>query len=427
MRGLGDVGRRLPLAGTPGLRLTRRSRADHRGRIFEPSRSGAFMDPIKGPIELLVLQSTPFCNIDCSYCYLAGRSSRQVMSLDIVARLFEDLFTGPFIGDELSIVWHAGEPLVLGIDYYDQVLEIIRSLSAGRVRIVPCFQTNGTLITPDWIDFFRRNQVSVGLSLDGPQWLHDQHRRSRRGAGTFGKVMAAVHLLQANRYPFHVIAVLTRASLVAADEIFEFFVANQIPEVGFNIEEIEAANQRSSLSGIAYEEVRRFFYRLAMLCRQERGRLFIREFTGATDAILHAASTSYGNPQTDPLRIVTVGVDGSLSTFSPELIGARCDRYCDFRFGSVKGGGISGMLQNPYFELAEQDIAAGVALCGQNCEYFEVCLGGAPANKFFENGNLASTETMYCRYTKKAVVDVVLRILEHEISVEPGAARRLSE
>jgi len=337
------------------------------------------------------------------------------MAQETIARLFEDVFSGPFCGDRLTVVWHAGEPLVPGVDFYEQAFAMIRRLNPGRVDVTQSFQTNGTLLTQCWVEFFRRHDVSLGISLDGPKWLHDEHRRNRQGGGTFDKTMAAVRLLQANRFPFHVIAVLTSASLSAADEIFQFFVDNGIVDVGFNIEECEGANPSSSLRDTPYEQVRCFFERIASLCARNDTVLQIRELAGAANAIVYPDSYPRGNPQTEALRIVTVAVDGSLSTFSPELVGTKSAPYGDFRFGSVYNGGISGMLSDRFFTEAEHAIALGVELCRSNCEYFEVCLGGAPANKYFENGDFASSETMFCRLSKKAVVDVVLTGLEKKL------------
>jgi uncharacterized protein len=334
------------------------------------------------------------------------------MTQETVARVFENVLCGPFCGDRLTVVWHAGEPLVPGIDFYEQAFATINFLNSERVAITQSFQTNGTLINNAWVDFFFRHNVSLGVSIDGPKWLHDTNRRDRRGAGTFERTMAAIRLLQQNRFPFHAIAVLTNASLGAADEILEFFVENGIVDVGFNIEEREGVNTSSSLQSAAESVVRSFFEEMAAFCTRHPGVLRIRELSGATTAILDRQSSAYGNPQTEAVRIVTVGVDGSLSTFSPELIGAQSPAYGDFKFGSVYSGGIAGMLSDPFFKKAERDIARGVECCRSGCDYFEVCLGGAPANKYFENGDLASTETMYCRFSKKTVVDVILAALE---------------
>jgi uncharacterized protein len=81
--------------------------------------------PATAKLELLVLQPTPFCNIDCGYCYLPDRRSRRVMAERTIERLFEELFSSSMVGDELTIAWHAGEPLIAGIRYYERAFAII--------------------------------------------------------------------------------------------------------------------------------------------------------------------------------------------------------------------------------------------------------------------------------------------------------------
>jgi uncharacterized protein len=333
-----------------------------------------------------------------------------------IERLFEELFSSSMVGDELTIAWHAGEPLIAGIRYYERAFAIIAGLNRGGVRIKHNFQTNGTLIDQQWIDFFRAHAVQLGLSLDGPQRLHDAQRKTRGGSGTFARVMESVRLLQANQFPFHVIAVLTKPSLAAPDEIFDFFVGAGIACVGFNVEEIEAVNRSSSLQHVDDAEVRRFLLALLERVRRDPGKLEVREFVGARDVIVHRELAEYGNALAEPLRIVSVGVDGQLSTFSPELLGAPGAQYENFVFGNVHEGGLASMPDNHCFRAATRDIQAGVELCRQTCEYFGVCHGGAPVNKFFENGSFISGETAYCRFTKKAVIDVVLGSLERELS-----------
>ena len=295
--GAGVPGYGVPGYGVPGLRGPGCRGAALRGA--GGSRKSLFVEkllilcsavvgaPRRGPLELLIMQPTTFCNIDCGYCYLPARSVRRVMTQETVARLFEEVLSGPFCAERLTVVWHAGEPLIPGIDFYEQAFATIRRLNRGRVDVTQSFQTNGTLLTQAWVDFFHRHDVSLGISIDGPKWLHDMNRRTRKGAGSFGKTMAAVRLLQENRFPFHVIAVLTSASLSAADEIFRFFVDNRIVDVGFNIEECEGANVSSSLGDTPYEDVRCFFERIAFLCADSGDTLLI---SGLRSKSLHLVS-----------------------------------------------------------------------------------------------------------------------------------------
>jgi uncharacterized protein len=366
-----------------------------------------------GPVEMLVLQATPFCNLDCSYCYLPNRNSKQRMSEQTLERTFERVFASPYLSDRLTILWHAGEPLVPGVAYYERAFEILSRARSPAMAISHSFQTNGTLLDQGWVDFFRRNGVKVGLSVDGPAHLNDRYRKTRRQGGSFDQVMRGVRVLRENDFPFHVITVLTRESLHCAKELFEFYVENGITQVGFNIEEIEGDHGTSSLQvGDVDRQMRRFFQEFIDLAEAHPGKLEVREFVGALDAIGNPASFHYGNPLAQPLRTISVGVNGELSTFSPELLGYGSGRHGQFVFGNVHENALTDIPDDPRFQSVNAEIARGLDRCRQSCEYFEICLGGAPANKLFENGRFDSTETLFCRLAKKAVVDVVLERVE---------------
>jgi uncharacterized protein len=375
-------------------------------------------------IDLLILQPTPFCNIDCRYCYLSSRSSRKRMSWATLERTMECVFDSPFVDRQLSVVWHAGEPLVLPVAYYEEAFERIARMTPLGLEVDHNIQTNGLLIDDHWIDLFERSGVRVGLSIDGPRHLHDANRVTRRGAGTHDDVMRAVARLNERSFDFHVITVLTVASLDAPDALYEFYTAAGIRRVGFNIEEIEGANARSSLDvPETPERLRRFLERFLELTHLNPGGLFVREFEGAVGAILHGHEARFGNSQTEPLRILSVDVDGNLSTFSPELLGVDHPRYGEFAFGNVHGTTLEAVLGDRRLQEIRAAIDQGVEQCRATCDYFEVCRGGAPANKLFETGRLDSTETLYCRLNKQVVIDVVLADLERQLHMtERGLA-----
>lgn len=199
-------------------------------------------------IELLIIQPTPFCNIDCSYCYLPDRGNRKQLTTDTLSWLCRRVFTSPFLGERLSIVWHAGEPLVLPPAYYREAFAIIDQYVPGTLAVNHCIQTNGMLISDEWVELITERGINVGISIDGPQPYHDQHRVTRSGKGTFAATLNGIRQLQRADVDFHVISVLTAESLGAADEFFDFYVANGIKRVGFNVEEIEGPHRQSSFN-----------------------------------------------------------------------------------------------------------------------------------------------------------------------------------
>jgi uncharacterized protein len=389
--------------------------------------AGDALEMQAGPIALLVLQPTPFCNLKCDYCYLPNRDSTRLMSMDTIDALFERLLEGGLVADRLDIVWHAGEPLVAPIGFYEAALDRIAELLAGRSAAAHSIQTNGVLLTSAWCELIKRRRIHVGVSLDGPAAIHDAHRKTRAGKGTHARVMRGVELLQQHEIDFHVIAVITAASLGAADEMFDFFRAHGIRDVGFNVEELEGVHRASSLEAAGTREAyRHFMRRIHELTVRSAGAVRIREFEWARALICHPPAVAHAagiDPQVSPFRIVSVDCDGNLSTFSPELLGQQSARYGNFVFGNVRRDRMGTIIDSAGFRAAASDVAAGVELCRSTCEYFELCGGGAPANKYFEHGSFRAAETMYCRYAIQAPIDIVLDNLERSLGVATPGAR----
>lgn len=182
-------------------------------------------------IELLVIQPTPFCNINCSYCYLPDRSSKAVVSKQTLSNLFLEVFGSGWVRDCLSVVWHAGEPMVLPIGFYSDAFRMIDALRPAGVSVSHSFQTNGMLINDAWCDFLIEADVGVGVSVDGPKHLHDPNRVTRLGRGTFDRTIAGIRQLRRRAVPFHVISVLSSQSMESPIEMFDFYVSEGIEEV----------------------------------------------------------------------------------------------------------------------------------------------------------------------------------------------------
>jgi uncharacterized protein len=261
-----------------------------------------------------------------------------------------------------------------------------------------------------------KHDVFVGVSLDGPAIIHNTHRKTRTGLGSHAGAMHGISLLQRNKVPFEVITVLTEASLDYPDEIFHFFIRNNIYRVGFNVEEIEGNNKKSSLNIKEHEyRYRKFISRFYELVVQSNISLKVREFEYTAFNILKAGRKI--SDQVVPFRILCVDCDGNLTTFSPELMGCKSQEYDDFILGNIIDENLISILEGRKFRLINQDVQAGVEMCRKSCEYFNVCGGGSPSNKYFENGTFRSTETMYCKYIKKIITDTILSEIEENLKI----------
>ena len=376
-----------------------------------------------GTIKLVVIQPTPFCNLNCDYCYLPNRHQKHRLSLDLLEPIFKNLFQSQYLGRQFTVVWHAGEPLTMPVSFYESAFDKIdllnREYNSNHCQIFHSLQTNGTLINQAWCDLFKKYRVKVGVSLDGPAFLHDAHRQTRKGLGTHASAMRGISLLQANKIGFSVIAVLTNDSLDFPDEIFNFFIEHQIRNVGFNIEETEGANKSSSLEKDSVEErYRAFMTRLYELAKSTKGYFKVREFEQTKSFIYRERNTLQG--QFTPFTMINIAYNGDFSTFSPELLSMKSLDYGDFILGNVRQNSFDSVCQTDKFNRINRDIQAGVKLCQRTCPYYSLCGGGAPSNKYFENGSFATSETMYCRYTKKIITNIVLEDIEKDLGLRPS-------
>ncbi len=373
-----------------------------------------------GPVRLVVMQAGSFCNLDCDYCYLPHRHLKQRLSIELIAPIFEKLLTSPLVRDSFTVCWHLGEPLAVPMRFYEEAVAIankVRVRLNARVAINYSVQTNGLFLTQAWCDFFKQHHFNVGISLDGPAFIHDAHRQTRTGLGTHEATMRAIGLLQQNNFDFQVIAVLTEASLNYPDEIFQFFRDNGIERIGFNVEEVEGSNRTSSLqrANIA-QRVRAFWERLWELTASTNGAIQIREFEDVSELIFKAGGR-FTNEMCRPFSIISIDSQGNFSTYSPELLAMTSVDYEDFILGNLLQDTLESVCASSKFLRLYQDIASGLFVCQDSCEYFNLCGGGAPSNKYWENGTFICSETMACKYNKQLVVDVVLAGIESRLGL----------
>jgi uncharacterized protein len=361
---------------------------------------------------LIVIQPTTYCNIDCDYCYLPERSQRKQASIDLIERIACEVFSAPWWRGEFTFLWHLGEPLVLPITYYEAAFKVISQAASKNGRnFIHSFQTNGMLLDENWANFFLNYGVRVGVSLDGPAFIHDRVRQTKRHNGTHAHVMRGVKQLQRANVPFGVISVLTDWSLDYASEMFSFFLENEITDLAFNIDELTGIHTATTFS--EKKVVTRycsFLKQFIGLINNNPGAIRLRELWKMLPGILNDIEPY--NLANQMLRIVSFDCGGNYSAFSPELIAGKSDRFNNFVIGNVLREGLLAILQNNNFQSLNKEIQTGVSMCRSECKYWQFCGGGDPSSKFFQHGRFDVTETLTCQIHKKATVDAVLEYLE---------------
>jgi uncharacterized protein len=360
-------------------------------------------------LDIVVVQPTPFCNINCSYCYLPQRSVTTVMEQGTIANLFRKIFASGWTRDGLTVIWHAGEPLVVPISFYEKAFEAIEALRPASLQLRHSIQTNGMFITPAWCELFKKWDVGIGVSIDGPKHLHDAHRVTRTGRGTFDLTIAGIRVLRKEGVPFHVITVLSAEGIKAPHQMLNFYLSEGIDDICFNVEESEGDHVSGLFaSDDAQGAFKRFLSEFWRLSRRSGKIRLIREIDGMLPRVFRPDESAMRNSQVEPFGMLNVDCLGNASSFSPELLGLKNALYNDFIIGNINTDSLEDMRRSKSMIAMSRDIAAGVQACRNDCEYFSVCGGGAPVNKLAENGTFRSTRTEFCGLTQMVPIDLIL-------------------
>ena len=182
---------------------------------------------ITGPqaFNIMIKPVGSLCNLKCHYCYYldkaeiyGGREPR--MSIGMLEHFVKEYIAANDVPD-VYFNWHGGEPLLAGLDFYRKAVEFQKKYGEGK-RIHNTLQTNGTPITREWAEFFRANGFLLGVSIDGPQNVHDRYRGGKGGASVFDKVIKGIMELYRTGVQYNVMATVNKQSEGRGLEIYQF-------------------------------------------------------------------------------------------------------------------------------------------------------------------------------------------------------------
>lgn len=333
------------------------------------------------------------CNLHCAYCYFrqkeGGKTNTTVMG-DGTLRSLIDATCGN--QKTVEFIWHGGEPLLAGIDFYHQVLEHESSWFSGEKRIYNSIQTNGTLVDERWVDFFSSNNFAAGVSLDGPAQFHDRVRGYRDGKGSFKKTMEAIHLLKEGGVLSDIICCISSVNCDFPDSIFDFFIAQGIKRLKFL--QVQGRDQRDRLlpCSITGEQYANFLIGIfKKWLKLDDPEVEIREIKSIVNLMLGGnfrecmfAGECY--------KYFTVYPDGSIY---------GCDslpKVESMRFGHISEG-LKQLEISPNFIKFRQRMKELKKKCA-SCEWFHICRGGCLQDWWPDIFN-PKTRNLFCEGLKK--------------------------
>ena len=168
----------------------------------------------------------PICNLDCKYCYylekeaLYKNEGKWKMSSDLLERYIAEYIEAQ-PGDKVTFAWQGGEPTLLGVDYFREIVRLQEKYRGGKT-IENALQTNGTLLNDGWATFFKEHDFLLGVSIDGPEALHNHYRVDKNQGSTFKQVMKGIECLQRNEVRFNTLTCLNRVTAKKPVEIYRF-------------------------------------------------------------------------------------------------------------------------------------------------------------------------------------------------------------
>lgn len=187
-------------------------------------------NPFVKPLYVMLKPAGAHCNLACKYCYyleknkLYPTAQRHLMSDEMLEQFTREYIEAQTM-NQVLFTWHGGEPLLRSIDFYRKALSLQQKYAGGR-RIDNVIQTNGTLLTDEWCEFFAQNHWLVGISIDGPQPDHDHYRLTAAGKPSWKKVMQGIKLLKKHGVEWNAMAVVNAYNANHPLEFYRFFKEN---------------------------------------------------------------------------------------------------------------------------------------------------------------------------------------------------------
>ena len=187
-------------------------------------------NPFAKPLYVMLKPAGAHCNLACKYCYyleknkLYPTAQRHLMSDEMLEQFTREYIEAQTM-NQVLFTWHGGEPLLRSIDFYRKALSLQQKYAGGR-RIDNVIQTNGTLLTDEWCEFFAQNHWLVGISIDGPQPYHDHYRLTAAGKPSWKKVMQGIKLLKKHGVEWNAMAVVNAYNANHPLEFYRFFKEN---------------------------------------------------------------------------------------------------------------------------------------------------------------------------------------------------------
>lgn len=374
-------------------------------RTEAPSLDGTPLARERFPFSVVAKPSGAACNLDCQYCFFLSKEllydvPRQRMSEDTLERYIAEFLAASADG-EVTMLWQGGEPTLRGLDFFRRAVLLCEDYRRPSQRVVHAIQTNATLIDRDWAQFLAKHDVLVGVSIDGPEALHDAYRLNKGGRGTHTMVIRGWRYLQEAGVRCNVLCTVHHANEHHAREVYEYFrdelgaefmqfipIVERVDPEYADLAENGWRGEGERAPSVLYRqhgsdvtsrsvdpEAYGQFLSTVFDCwvKRDVGRVFVQDFDSALSALFGAASVCVHAPE--------CGFNFAME-FNGDVY--ACDHWVepDWLVGNV--------ASDAFADLARTDTMGRFSrkkrleLTGQcrRCPYLQLCYGGCPKDRF---------------------------------------------
>ncbi|MCZ2151243.1 MAG: anaerobic sulfatase maturase [Bryobacterales bacterium] len=331
--------------------------------------------------SLLIKPVSAVCNLDCSYCFYLDRETdpyqalgKRAMQEETLERLIDSFLFYSYPNSVFA--FQGGEPTLAGLPFFRRVVELQKERGRNGQNVSNAIQTNGMLVDEDWCALFREYRWLVGLSLDGPEEIHDLHRVNKAGHSTWKRVMESLRLMQREKVDFNVLCVLSKANVGRAKELYRFFTGLGVDNIQYiPLSEFDGDGNPLPYT-ITASEYGQFLCETFDLWWPQRRKIRIRTFDNIAEALAGQKPGSCTMHETCDSYVV-VEYNGDIFP---------CDFFVekDWRLGNIE--------IDSWAEIARKQrryaFARKKALAHPECEVCEwqaMCHGGCPKSRYGMN------------------------------------------
>ena len=338
--------------------------------------------------HLLAKPTGAVCNLNCKYCFFLSKErlypgSKFRMTVDTLNSYLRQ-YIGGQQGPEVEVAWQGGEPTLMGVDFFRKSVELAERYKKPGQRIRYTMQTNGVLLDDKWCEFFKTHDFLIGLSMDGPENIHNAYRVDKSGKGSFRKVFNGAELLKKHDVAVNILTCVHAANYAHPMEVYRFlrdevqaefiqFIPIVVRKNNTGFQEGDTVTEHS-IGGMAYGSFLNSVF--DEWVRHDVGRVFVQIFDVSLGSWLGAP----------PSLCIFADACGHALALEHNGDLYSCDHFVEpkYRLGNIGENGMAGLVTSAKQKVFGHDKKKKLPEYCRQCEVGQRCRGGCPKNRFIK-------------------------------------------